>query len=250
MFGFFGPEKVKFVDMREALITFVAARPKKPGTACKVRFELPGAKSKKADVKMRIVTTRPSTGATGHICVGFVMLSEDYLPELEDLLRSYAPRPDLGLAARRSARLPISLKTMGRELPGFSCVTVDISQHGVRLNCHGTLRQGQLVNLVMESDVASVSNMSIRGRVVWCRENKEVKGYLVGIEFVDVSKSQADALERYNKALAGRLKGNVMHRQIADGEMTVRESAAEEEAIVKPPGLLPNKPPPPPPPAG
>jgi hypothetical protein len=249
VFGFFGPEKVKFVDMREALITFVAARPKKPGTVCKVRFELPGAKSKKADVKMRIVTTRPSAGATGHICVGFAVLSEDHLGDLEDLLRSYAPRPDLGLAARRSPRLPISLKTMGRELPGFSCVTVDISQHGVRLNCHGTMRQGQLVNLVLESDVASVTNMSVRGRVVWCRENKEVKGYLVGIEFVEVTKPQADALERYNKSLAGRLKGNVMHRQIADGEMTVRESAAEEEAIVKPAGLLPNKPPPPPPPS-
>ncbi|MBS2036687.1 PilZ domain-containing protein [bacterium] len=248
MFGFFGPERVKFVDMREALITFVSARPQKPGSACKVRFELPGAKTKKVDIKMRIVTTRPSTGATGHICVGFAIMSEEYLPELEDLLRSFAPRPDLGMAARRSPRLPISLKTMGRELPGFSCVTVDISQHGVRLNCHGPLKQGQIVNLVLESDVSSVSNISVRGRVVWCRENREVKGHLVGIEFVEVTAAQADALERYNKSLAGRLKGNVMHRQIADGEITVRESTAEEEAIVKPAAPISSTPPPPPPP--
>ncbi|MBN9418609.1 hypothetical protein ABS71_12290 [bacterium SCN 62-11] len=258
MFGFLSPEAVKFVDMREALLTFVCARPKKPGTASKVRFVLPGCKTKKVDLNLRIVTTRPSTGAKGHICVGFVIMSEEYLGELEDLLRSYAERPDLGAAARRSPRLPISLKTMGRELPGFSCVTVDISQHGLRLNCHGPMNQGQVVNLVLESDVASVDNMTVRGRVVWCRENREVKGHLVGVEFVDVTPAQADALERYNKSLAGRLRGNVMHRQIADGEITVRPDGAEEEAIIKPPSPaaggappppnLPGKPPPPPPP--
>ena len=255
MFGLFGPEVVKFVDMREALITFVSARPKKAGTACKVRFALPGSKTKKVDLNFRIVTSRPSTGAEGHICVGFVMMSEEFLGELEDLLRSFAERPNLGIAARRSQRLPISLKTMGRELPGFSCVTVDISEHGVRLNCHGAMKQGQVVNLVLESDVASVDNFGVRGRVVWCRENKEVKGYLIGVEFVEVTPAQADALERYNKSLAGRLRGNVMHRQIADGELVVRPDGAEAESIIKPanlppappPPILPNRPPPPPP---
>lgn len=246
MFGFFGPEVVKFVDMREALVTFVAARPKKAGTSCKVRFSLPGSKTKKVDLNLRIVTSRPSSGSQGHICVGFVVMSEEFLGELEDLLRSYGERPDLGMASRRSPRLPISLKTMGRELPGFSCVTIDISQHGVRLNCHGPMKQGQVVNLILESDVASVDNMGVRGRVVWCRENKEVKGYLVGVEFVEVTPAQADALERYNKSLAGRLRGNVMHRQIADGEITVRPDGAEEESIVKPPTKLPSGPPPPP----
>ncbi len=231
--------------MREALLTFVCARAKKGGSACKVRFALPGYKTKKVDLNLRIVTSRPSSGATGHITVGFVMMSEEFLGELEDLLRSYAERPDLGMAARRSARLPISLKTMGRELPGFSCVTVDISQHGVRLNCHGPIKQGQVVNLILESDVASVDNMGVRGRVVWCRENREVKGYLIGVEFVEVTPAQADALERYNKSLAGRLKGNVMHRQIADGEITVRPDGAEEDSIIKPAPKLPSGPPPP-----
>lgn len=188
-------------------IDHLRLRPKKAGTACKVRFALAGSKTKKVDLNFRIVTSRPSSGAQGHICVGFVMMSEEFLEELEDLLRSYTERPDLGMAARRSQRLPISLKTMGRELPGFSCVTVDISEHGVRLNCHGPLKQGQVVNLVLESDVASVDNFGVRGRVVWCRENKEVKGHLVGVEFVEVTPAQADALERYHKSLAGRLRG-------------------------------------------
>lgn len=252
------------MDMREALVTFVSARPKKAGASCKVRFSLPGSKTKKVDLGLRIVTSRPCQGSKGHICVGFAVISEDFLTELEDLLRSYGERADLGASSRRSPRLPISLKTMGRELPGFSCVTVDISQHGVRLNCHGPLKQGQLVNLTFESDVASVDNMTARARAIWCRENKEVKGYLVGLEFVDLNPTQADALERYCKSLAGRLRGNVMHRQIADGELVVRPDTSESEAIVKPlplpkggpppPGgapppspILPNKPPPPPP---
>ena len=261
MFGFLSPEIVKFVDMREALITFVSARPKKAGTSCKIRFSLPGCKTKKVDLSLRIVTSRPCQGPKGHICVGFAVISEDFLDELENLLRSYGERPDLGSASRRSPRLPISLKAMGRELPGFSCVTVDISHHGVRLNCHGEVKQGLLVNLVFESDVASVDNMTARARVIWCRENNEVKGYLAGLEFVDLSPTQADALERYCKSLAGRLRGNVMHRQIADGEMVVRPDTSAEEAILQPgklptggpppppppPPILPNRPPPPPP---
>ena len=250
MFGFLSPEIVKFVDMREALITFVSARPKKAGTSCKVRFSLPGSKTKKVDLNLRIVTSRPCQGTKGHICVGFAVISEDFLSELEDLLRSHGERPDLGSASRRSPRLPISLKTMGRELPGFSCVTVDISQHGVRLNCHGALKQGQVVNLTLESDVASVDNWTARAHVIWCRENKEVKGYLVGLEFVDLTSTQEDALERYCKSLAGRLRGNVMHRQIADGELVVRPDTSEGEAIVQPGKLPTGGPPPPAPPSG
>ena len=250
MFGFLSPEVIKFVDMREALITFVSARPKKAGTSCKVRFSLPGSKIKKVDLSLRIVTSRPCQGTKGHICVGFAVVPEDFLRELEDLLRSYGERPDLGSASRRSPRLPISLKTMGRELPGFSCVTVDISQHGVRLNCHAEVKQGLVVNLVFESDVASVDTMTARAHVIWCHENKEVKGFLTGLEFAELTPTQADALERYCKSLAGRLRGNVMHRQIADGELVVRPDTSEAEAVVQPGQLPKGGPPPPPPSAG
>jgi len=101
---------------------------------------------------------------------------------------------------------------------------VDISLHGVRLNCHGPLKQGQVLNLTLESDTGSVSNIVVRGRVAWCRENERSKGHMVGVEFSDLSPENTELIERYHKSLAGRLRGNVMHRQIADGESVARPS--------------------------
>ena len=84
------------------------------------------------------------------------------------------------------------------------------------------IKQGQVLNLTLESDTGSVSNIEVRGRAVWCRENEQTRGHQVGVEFSDLSPEHTDQIERYLKSLAGRLRGNVMHRQIADGESVAR----------------------------
>jgi len=252
--------------MREAMVTFLCKGKKSPGSQVKVRFSLKGTKANKMDLAFKVVTSRPAQNKKlGHICVGYALVAQDSLNGIEDLLRSYAERPQ-EVVGRRSPRLPVSLRVMGRELPGFGAVTVDISQHGVRLNCSGLVKVGLESNLTLESDMASVENMQMRARVIWSAEPQEKgKGYLAGLEFVNLNSLQADALERYNKGLWGRLRGDVMHRQIADGEFVARE-VKEEDVIPStptkggpppPPGLpkgpppppvLPKTPPPPPPP--
>lgn len=227
MLGLFGPETVQFIDMHHGQLTVLAPRPKKAGSTTKVRVALHGYKKPRVDIPMCIQSVRPSQSPKGHLCVGTVVLEEEYFTQLEDLLYSYAIRPDLGRAARRSLRLPIGLKAMGRELPGFSAVTVDLSLHGVRLSCHGPLKQGLAVNLTLESDIGSLGNMVVRGRVVWSRENDQNKSHLVGVEFTDLSEEQTGLLASYHQKLEGRLRGNVMHRQIADGEMVARPSDQE-----------------------
>ena len=244
VFGFLGPEVVQFLDMREALITFWSKRKKTVGATIKVRFALPDTKSKKMDMTLRVNTSRPSGGPQkGYLNVGIAQIAEDKLSDVEQLLRTHATRPQMGSVGRRSQRLPISLRVMGRDLPGFGAVTVDISQHGVRLNCHGLLKEGLVANLTFESDVASVDNMQMRARVIWSRENSDSKGYLAGLEFIDLSPDQEDNLERYCKSLAGRLRGNVMHRQIADGEMVARPEVKEDDVLP----ALPSRGQPPPP---
>lgn len=245
MFGIFAPETVQFVDMKDAVVTFVTKGKKNPGQSLKVRFGMPnGPKPHRLDLTVKLTATRPANQGTGCVCVGIAVVPEHVLHDVEAALRSFAERANMGLAGRRSERLPISLRVMSRELPGFGAVTVDISLHGVRLNCHGPMKQGQTAYLMIESDVASVENMSLKARTVWSRENTSAKGCLVGMEFFDLNPTQLDALERYHKSLAGRLKGDVMHRQIADGEMTVRPN----DNVAKPGsgGLLPPPPPPPP----
>jgi hypothetical protein len=243
VFGIFSPEAVHFIDMREALLTFLAKRQKKVGQTLKVRFLMKGMKPPRLDLSMRITHSRPASSGKGFICVGVVIAPEEKLPDIEELLRAHAERGDLGISGRRSQRLPVSLKVMARELPGFTAVTVDISLHGLRLNCHGAVRQGTVVQMTLESDVASVDNMVLRGRIIWARENTLGRGWLAGIEFTELPAHQMDNLERYCKTLAARLKGDVMHRQIADGEIVVRHQEGEEPP--KSPPLLP-----PPPPSG
>lgn len=251
VFGFLGPEVVHFVEMREALIVFWSKGRKTAGATIKVRFSMPDTKAKKVDIAMRVVLSRPN-GKKGYITVGMAHLPEDKLRDMRDLLATYAERPAPDCTGRRSPRLPISLRVMGRDLPGFGAVTVDISQHGTRLNCHGLLKPGLVTLLGFESDNSSVENMQMKARCIWSEENKELKGYLAGMEFIEMTPAQEDVIDRYCRSLAGRLKGDVMHRQIADGELTVRQ--VNEDAILPagpskgapPPPGLPKGPPPPP----
>ena len=237
MLGLFGPEVVQFIEMSGPRLTFLSTRAKKPGTAMKVRLNLVGYKTNRVDIPLNVVSSQPSAGGKGHLCVGSLEMAEEHLYQLEDLLYSYGVRPDLGEAARRSPRLTISLKTVSRDLPGYNCVTVDISRHGVRLSIHGSVRQGALVNLAMDTDIAGVQTMNLCGRVVWCRENPgKGKGHQLGVDFVGLTSTQCETLEYYSKMVAGRNRGDVMHRQIADGELTAPDSGAFH---------LPSAPPPP-----
>lgn len=246
--GILSPESVSFIDLENGILTFLSASKKTPGARIKVRFALPDNKPSKIDLPLQITNCRPSGSGKSHICVATLLVPDERMDSIAELLYGYARRADLGQQGRRSVRLPVSLRVMSRELPGFGAVTNDISQHGVRLTCHGAVRQGLIVNLTIESDVASVQSMTARARCIWSREVTQSKGqYLAGFEFIELTATQADNLEKYHKSLAGRLKGDVMHRQIADGEIAARPGDNE---AAPPPPTRGSSPPPPPPPAG
>src|SRR4051812_44073653 len=100
--------------MTGPLLTFFSSRPKKPQTSVKVRLSLVDYKVNRVDVPLEVVSCQPVTGSKGYLCVGSIAMSEEHLRQLENLFYSYAVRPDLGEAARRSPRLAASLKTIGR----------------------------------------------------------------------------------------------------------------------------------------
>lgn len=245
MLGLFGPEGVQFFDMNGALLTFVTKGAKKAGSELKVRMPLVDYKVKHVDIPLKVVSCQPTGCAKSQYCVGSIDMSEEHLGQLEGLLYNCSPRPDLGEVARRSVRLPIGLKTISRDLPGFNCVTVDISRHGVSLTCHGAVLPGTFVTLAIETDMAGLQGINASGRVVRCRELNEgkgkSKGNQLGIDFVGASQAQVDTLAYYTRALAGRLKGDIQTRQIADGEMTARHDSGAA------PIGFPGAPPPPPP---
>ncbi|MBN9420566.1 MAG: PilZ domain-containing protein [Candidatus Eremiobacteraeota bacterium] len=181
----------------------------------KVRFLLNDPQTKRLDVLVRIVTIRPLPEVKGFLCVGAIQLPENQRTAIEYLLQRHAPRADLGLAARRSQRLAVSLKTLARELPNFSCLTMDLSLHGARLSCQSAVNPGQTLSLVIESDMDGQPDIAVRGRVIWCRNSPTGRGYAVGVEFAAQSPAGSGALQRFHKALLYRQQGDVQQRQLA-----------------------------------
>lgn len=215
MFNFFGPETVRFAEIRDSLITFVTKSSKRVGSSVKVRFLLDDPQTRRLDVLLRVVTVRPLAEVKGFLCVGVIQLPENQRTAVEYLLQRHAARADLGMAARRSARLSVSLKTLARELPNFSCLTVDLSLHGARLSSRSPVNPGQQLSLVIESDLEGQPDIAVRGRVVWCRDNPSGRGHFLGVEFAPQSTAGQGALQRFHRALAQRAQGDVMHRQLA-----------------------------------
>lgn len=215
MFGLFGPEVVGFSEIREGQITFMARGPKRIGSSLKVRFLVNDPQTKKVDVLVRILTTRSQPGVKGHLCIGLMQMPENQRTAVEYLLQRHATRVDLGAAARRSQRLAVSLKTLARELPSFSCLTLDLSLHGARLSCQSAVNPGQMLSLVIESDMDRQPDIAVRGRVIWCRQNPTGRGFLVGVEFAAQSPAGLGALQRFHRALIYRSQGDVQQRQLA-----------------------------------
>ncbi|MBN9416978.1 MAG: PilZ domain-containing protein [Candidatus Eremiobacteraeota bacterium] len=221
MLKLFGPEIVQFFSMSGSTLIFYSAKAKKSEGELKVRISLVDYKVNRVDIPLSLLS-REAVGK-GFLCVGLLDMAEEHLRQLEDLLYSYAVRADLGEAARRSPRVTTGLKAVSREISGYNCVTIDISSHGVLLNCHGSLEPGQILNLTLETDMASTPTLSVRGRVLTCRENGRNRGYQVAVDYAGMSTEQTEAIEQYLRTLAGRAQGNLMQRQIADGEVTALE---------------------------
>lgn len=215
MFNLFGPEVVGFSEVRESQITFLSKSPKRVGSCLKVRFLLNDPQTKKVDVLVRILTTRSHPGVKGHLCIGLVQMPENQRVAIEYLLQRHASRVDLGAAARRSQRLAVSLKTLARELPNFSCLTLDLSLHGARLSSQSPVHPGQQLSLVIESDLDGLPDIAVRGRVIWCRANPSGRGHLMGVEFAAQSPAGFGALQRFHRAMHQRSQGDIMHRQLA-----------------------------------
>ncbi|MBN9420567.1 MAG: PilZ domain-containing protein [Candidatus Eremiobacteraeota bacterium] len=223
MLGFFGPETGQFFHMDGPTLSFYGKSAKKLESDVKIRLPLKGySKAKHVDIPLKITDSQPM--GKGHLNTGHVDMTIQHLRQLEDLLYNYTARPDAGEAARRSPRIPIGLKVICREVAGYNCITADISRQGVRLTCQGAVELGTRVGLEIDSDVAGLGALHLAGRVVACRETPDSrsknKTYHVGVAFCGLTQAQQDNLDYFNRILAGRLKGDVMQRQIADGEMT------------------------------
>ncbi|MGE0494806.1 MAG: PilZ domain-containing protein [Vulcanimicrobiota bacterium] len=224
MFGLFGPEKVQYVGLKGAMLTFRSGRKKqKVGRPLRIQLAVP-VETRVENVKLEVIVDsfRPLPDG-GSIVSGRALVDENYLKTLETLLAG-VQKPDLGRSARRSERVDVSLRVLSQEVPGYRGVTVDISLHGVQLAIEGPMEPGSYLNLTLELEQSNLPQLTLQGVVVWCRESGKRKSFNTGIEFTQQHPEVQQLWQQTYHNLLVRQKGSVLQRSLSDGNFLIREN--------------------------
>lgn len=214
----FTRESASFIDEREGTVTFAAARPRPVGSTAKLRFPLTGSgKMRKLDLDVRVLHSRPVAGGKSFVCSGPVHVPSQSLTQVSQLLRSHAPRPAEPLPTRREPRLPAVLKVSGRELPAYTGMLADVSLSGARLVCQGEVPLGKPIQLLLETDYASVRQVQVEARAVWCRSTEGGRSWSAGFQFLGTNAQQLRGIQLLCEALQRRAADQDVQRlQIVD----------------------------------
>lgn len=224
MLNFFrsAPEWVHFLDIREGNICFLLRQPKKAGAKMRVRFPLTRpAPHDKLDVSVTITACRASRGD------GYIGVAEPNLPpserlELAETLRKYClvRAPEQLAEVRQTERTQVSLRVMGRHLPFYRAVSLDLTPGGMKLHCQGALEVGTVMELRIETDVASVGDIMVKARVAWTLnaphpDDKGIRTCVAGMQFLSPADGQVKQLHKYFSEVAKRGEAErVAHRLV------------------------------------
>lgn len=204
MLSLFAPEVVSFFEMKEATLTFLSSRAKAIGSKHTVRIRLVDHEAGHVDIPVTVVSNRTSSMGKGFRVSAALDLAPLHLEQLEDLLYSFALRADLGKVGRRSIRQQVRLRTASDDIPGRQGVTVDMSSHGLRLRCSGPVEVGMSLELVLQTDMGGLPNISAKGRVLSCVESLDGLAHELGVDFIGSSPAQVAIVDYYLGTLANR----------------------------------------------
>ncbi|MBI3928450.1 MAG: PilZ domain-containing protein [Armatimonadetes bacterium] len=119
-----------------------------------------------------------------------VILRQTFPPEPEpEFVPIPEPEPEEEQAPdweekRGETRFQRVLGVMGPQVPGFRCVTHDLSRHGLRLLADQPLESGQQLKLQVGLDDAG-EPVHLTGRVLWAQPKPQTSGYWIGVRLVD-----------------------------------------------------------------
>jgi hypothetical protein len=224
MFYFFrpAPEWVHFIDIREGNICFLLRQPRKAGAKMRLRFPLTRpVPNDKLDVSVTVTACRASRGE------GYIGVAQPNLPpaerlKLAEILRKYClvQAPEQLTEVRQTERTRVSLRVMGRHLPSYRAVALDLTPGGMKLDCQGPLEVGSVMELVIDTDVASVGEIRVRARVAWTLtppqpEDAAVRSCIAGMQFLSPDGRQMSQLDSYLAVAAKRKEEEaVTHRLV------------------------------------
>lgn len=216
MFGLFGPEKVEFLDISDTTLTYRSKRKKNtPGNVSKINLQAyvgDGMQSLKMEVVIDSVRQLPDKS---FLVVSQILAKPEEATQLITILDS-APRPDIGKLARRSERIPISLRCLSQQLPGFRAVTIDISNHGAQLQTEQLLEVGSIMDITFELELSELPQITLRAVAVWsAAEEERRKAFRGGVEFTEQHPQTQALFDKAYQQLLRMQSGSVMHRSMS-----------------------------------
>lgn len=216
MFGLFGPEKAEFLDISDTQLTFRSKKKKhKAGHVSKIALQVfigDSMQSIKLEVVVDSIRELPDKSL---LVISHILGNTEETQQILTILEA-AVKPDIGKLARRSERIPIGIRCLSHQLPGFRAVTIDLSLHGAQIQCEGLVEVGAVMDITFELELSDLPKLTLRGVAIWSvQEDQRRKAYKAGVEFTE-QHPQTQAL--WDKAYAQLLRmqsGSVMHRSMS-----------------------------------
>lgn len=216
MFGLFGPEKVEFIDIYETTLTYRSKKKKhSPGHVAKVKLQVFLGDTIQSLPLEVVVDSARQLPDKSFLVVSKILGNSEETQQMITVIDS-APRPDMGKLARRSERIPIGLRCLSQQLPGFRAVTVDLSLHGAQIQCEGLLEIGSVMDITFELEMSDLPKLTLRAIAVWsCTEEERRKAYRGGVEFTEQHPQTQVLWERAYYHLLKMQSASVMHRSMS-----------------------------------
>jgi PilZ domain len=216
LFGLFGPEKVEYIDISDTTLTYRSKRKKnQPGMVSKINLQAfvgDSMQGLKMEVVVDSVRQLPDKS---FLVISHILGNEEQKTQFFTILDG-APRPDIGKLARRSERIPIGLRALSQQLPGFRAVTIDLSLHGTQLQCEGLLEEGSVKDITFELELSDLPKLTLRAVTIWSvSEDKRRKAFRAGLEFTEQHPQTQALWDRAYAQLLRMQSGSVMHRSMS-----------------------------------
>lgn len=216
MFGLFGPDKAEFIDISDTQLTFRSKKKKhKAGHVSKIALQVfigEGLQSIKLEVVVDSIRELPDKSL---LVISHILGNTEETQQILTILEA-AVKPDIGKLARRSERIPIGIRCLSHQLPGFRAVTIDLSLHGAQIQCEELVEVGAVMDITFELELSDLPKLTLRGVAIWSvQEDQRRKACKAGVEFTE-QHPQTQAL--WDKAYAQLLRmqsGSVMHRSMS-----------------------------------
>ncbi len=215
VFGLFGPEKVDFIDLTEAVHTYRSKKKKhRIGDVSKINLQvLLEGQMTSLPLEVVIDSARQLPDKS-FLVIGTILANHEQLSQYMTIFET-VPRPDIGRLARRSERIPIGIRVLSQQLPGFRAVTTDLSLHGAQIQCEALLELNIYLNLTLELEMPDLPKLTLQGLVVWARaEEERRKAFRAGIEFTQQHPEVQALWEKAYYRLLKMQGGSVMHRSM------------------------------------